>query len=155
MSSYLKRLQKELQRITQDPPANCSAYAVNNDITNWEAVILGPKDTPYEGGIFKLQIVFKNQFPFKPPEIKFKTKIFHPNISERGDICLDILKDQWSPALQMDKVLLSICSLLASPNPDDPLVANAANLYKTNRGEYNRVVEEWVRLYAQESSKDD
>jgi ubiquitin-conjugating enzyme E2 D/E len=109
---------------------------------------MGPTESPYEGGIFFLNIHFPTDYPFKPPKVTFKTKVFHPNISGSGAICLDILKDQWSPALTISKVLLSICSLLDEPNPDDPLVVDIADLYKNNRDRYNANAREWVMQYA-------
>merc|ERR1711885_85713 len=93
----------------------------------------GPDDSPYVGGIFFLNIHFPTDYPFKPPKINFTTRIYHPNINSNGAICLDILKDQWSPALTISKVLLSICSLLTDPNPDDPLVPEIAHIYKTDK----------------------
>ena len=93
---------------------------------------MGPSDSPYQDGVFHLNIHFPTDYPFKPPKITFITKIYHPNINSNGVICLDILKNQWSPALTISKVLLSICSLICDPNPDDPLVPEIANLYKSN-----------------------
>lgn len=143
-----KRIMSELEQLKQDPPANCSAGPVNDDLFTWNGTILGPSGTPYHGGIFFLHIYFPTDYPFKPPKINFVTKIYHPNISSNGSICLDIIKDQWSPALTISKVLLSICSLMADPNPDDPLVPDAANLFKSNKQEYNRICQEWTHLYA-------
>jgi ubiquitin-conjugating enzyme E2 D/E len=144
----LKRLQKELSEIQKDTPANCSAGPNNNDLFNWEATIIGPTETPYEGGIFKLKILFPADYPFKPPKITFETRIYHPNINANGGICLDILKDQWSPALNITKVLLSICSLLDEPNPDDPLMPEIAQLFKSNKAEFTRIAREHTVKYA-------
>mmetsp|Transcript_23888 Transcript_23888/g.76719 ORF Transcript_23888/g.76719 Transcript_23888/m.76719 type:complete len:149 (+) Transcript_23888:112-558(+) len=146
--SALKRLNKELKDLGTDPPPNCSAGPVGDDLFHWQATIMGPSDSPYAGGVFFLDIHFPPEYPFKPPKVTFTTRIYHPNINSGGGICLDILKDQWSPALTISKVLLSICSLLTDPNPDDPLVADIAQLYKTNREAYNLTAREWTRKYA-------
>merc|ERR1711981_766426 len=92
-----------------------------DDVFQWQATVQGPAGTPYEGGIFFLKVQFPSNYPFKPPKIQFTTPVYHPNINSSGSICLDVLKDQWNPALTISKVLLSICSLLSDPNPDDPL----------------------------------
>ena len=94
---------------------------------------MGPSASPYEGGVFFVQIHFPPDYPFKPPKVSFQTKVYHPNVNNQGSICLDILKEQWSPALTISKVLLSICSLLTDPNPDDPLVPEIAHIYKTDK----------------------
>ena len=132
----LRRIQKELTDLQKDPPSNCSAGPIGDDLFKWEGMILGPTDSPYAGGVFKLQILFPVDYPFKPPNVQFLTKIYHPNINPSGLICLDILKQQWSPALTISKVLLSITSLLTDPNPDDPFVPEIANLLKTNKAQY-------------------
>lgn len=145
----LKRLQKELINIQNDPPANCSAGPIDeNDIYKWTATIFGPPDSPYAGGTFFLDIAFPEQYPFRPPKVKFRNRIYHPNISPDGNICLDILKEQWSPALSISKVLLSVCSLLDDPNPDDPLVVEIAREYKQNKQKYIETAKEWTQLYA-------
>ncbi|CAD0199965.1 unnamed protein product [Chrysodeixis includens] len=105
-------------------------------------------DSPYQGGVFFLTIHFPTDYPFKPPKVAFTTRIYHPNINSNGSICLDILRSQWSPALTISKVLLSICSLLCDPNPDDPLVPEIARIYKTDREKYNELAREWTRKYA-------
>ncbi len=130
----------------------------NSDI----AIIQG--DSPFQGGLFFLAIHFPTDYPFKPPKVNFTTRIYHPNINSNGSICLDILRDQWSPALTISKgtlsveettskmltmiVLLSICSMLTDPNPDDPLVPEIAHVYKTNRSKYEETAREWTRKYA-------
>lgn len=145
-----KRISKELIDIQKDPPANCSAGPCDSgNIYYWDATIFGPSDSPYQGGIFKLEIHFPTDYPFKPPKVHFKTKIYHPNISSSGSICLDILSSSWSPALTVAKLLLSICSLLTDPNPDDPLSAEPAHLYKSNREKFDSVAAEWTNKYAQ------
>ena len=144
----LKRINKELKDMSHDPPANCSAGPVGEDLYHWQSTIMGPSDSPYEGGVYFLDIQFPADYPFKAPRIHFTTKIYHPNINRQGGICLDILKGQWTPALTLDKLLLSICSLLTDPNPDDPLVPEIANIYKTNRQEFNMRAKEWTQKYA-------
>uniref|UniRef100_A0A8D0ZXB4 UBC core domain-containing protein n=1 Tax=Sus scrofa TaxID=9823 RepID=A0A8D0ZXB4_PIG len=139
---------KELNDLARDPPAQCSAGPVGDDMFHWQATIMGPNDSPYQGGVFFLTIHFPTDYPFKPPKVAFTTRIYHPNINSNGSICLDILRSQWSPALTISKVLLSICSLLCDPNPDDPLVPEIARIYKTDREKYNRIAREWTQKYA-------
>ncbi len=146
----LERIKREQELIKEDPPANCSAGPIDdqNDMFIWQATIMGPTETCYEGGVFFLDIKFPKEYPFKPPKVYFVTKIYHPNINSSGAICLDILKDQWSPALTISKVLLSICSLLSDPNPDDPLVPEIAKLYKTNKKLYKTKAKYYTIRYA-------
>lgn len=144
----LKRINKELTDLGRDPPSSCSAGPIGEDLFHWQATIMGPGDSPYSGGVFFLAIHFPTDYPFKPPKVNFTTRIYHPNINSNGSICLDILRDQWSPALTISKVLLSICSMLTDPNPDDPLVPEIAHVYKTDRSRYEATAREWTRKYA-------
>ncbi|XP_069423932.1 ubiquitin-conjugating enzyme E2 D1 isoform X5 [Ovis canadensis] len=123
----LKRIQKELSDLQRDPPAHCSAGPVGDDC--------------------KLYSLARILLPLIV-QIAFTTKIYHPNINSNGSICLDILRSQWSPALTVSKVLLSICSLLCDPNPDDPLVPDIAQIYKSDKEKYNRHAREWTQKYA-------
>ena len=172
---------QELIDLGRDPPSSCSAGPTGDNMFQWQATIMGPVssnhlrpcrsgpdssgckgDSPYAGGVFFLSITFPVDYPFKPPKVSFTTKIYHPNINANGSICLDILRDQWSPALTISKgkasyvlstarraycliVLLSICSMLTDPNPDDPLVPDIAHLYKTDRPRYEATAREWTR----------
>ena len=115
---------------------------------HWQATITGPAESPYQGGLFFLSVQFPTDYPFKPPKVTFTTKIYHPNINSNGSICLDILRSQWSPALTIMKVLLSILSMLTDPNPDDPLVPEIARIYKTDRKRYEEAAKEWTKKYA-------
>ncbi|MDP2436800.1 MAG: ubiquitin-conjugating enzyme E2 [archaeon] len=144
----IRRINKELKDIEDDPPASCSAGPAGEDFFHWTATIMGPENSPFQGGVFFLNIHFPQDYPFKPPKLQFTTRIYHPNINSNGSICLDILKDQWSPALTISKVLLSICSLLTDANPDDPLVPDIAAVYKTDRAKYEATAREWTRKYA-------
>ena len=149
MGDRAKRVKKELEDLENDPPDNISAApADEEDIFTWEGTLLGPEDTVYEGGVFFLSITFPEEFPFKAPVIKFTTKIYHPNIDANGGICLDILKDAWSPALKMDKVLMSIGLLLTNPNPEDSLEPEIAAKYKDDKEGFDKTAKEWTEKYA-------
>ena len=143
-----RRLMRDFKRMQTDPPEGVNGAPCDNDIMKWHAVIFGPDDTAWEDGTFKLSVEFTEEYPDKAPTVKFITKMFHPNIYADGSICLDILKEQWSPALTIAKVLLSICSLLTDPNPDDPLVPEIAHVYKTDKPRYEELAREWTRKYS-------
>ena len=145
----IKRIQKELKDFTKDPPVGIAAHLENeSNQRKWVATIMGPEGSPYEGGTFILSVTFPEEYPFKPPQVRFTTKIYHSNISSSGSICLDILSSQWSPALTTQKVLLSISSLLCDPNPDDPMVGDIARLYKNDRKTHDNNAKEWTKKYA-------
>ena len=144
----LKRITKELQDLERDPPPLVSAGPTGEDLFRWQATIMGPEDSPYQGGVFFLNIHFPTDYPFNPPKIAFNTRIYHPNINSNGSICLDILKSKWSPALTISKVLLSVCSLLCDPNPEDPLVPEIARIFKTDKEKYVEMGQIWTRKYA-------
>eukprot|EP01129_Flabellula_baltica_P011289 TRINITY_DN490_c0_g1_i1.p1 TRINITY_DN490_c0_g1~~TRINITY_DN490_c0_g1_i1.p1 ORF type:complete len:151 (+),score=28.20 TRINITY_DN490_c0_g1_i1:35-487(+) len=148
-SSTRRRIEKELHNMMEDPPMCCSAAPVDNDPTHWMASVLGPEDSPFSGGIFFLDIQFPDDYPFSAPQFKFTTKVYHPNINHEGSICLDLLKERWSPAMTVSRVLLSICSLLTDPNPDDPLIPDIAHQYNTNRSAYEATAKDWTLKYGQ------
>lgn len=135
---------RDLRRLQNDPPAGVTGAPLDNNIMVWQAVILGPDDTPWEGGTFKLLLEFSEEYPNKPPVVRFLTKMFHPNIYADGKICLDILQNQWSPIYDIAAILTSIQSLLSDPNPASPANSEASQLYEEDRREYNRRVREVV-----------
>jgi ubiquitin-protein ligase len=142
------RLKSEIREMEMDAPANCSAGPIGDDIGIWAAHICGPTGTPYEGGFFKLMIRFPASYPFVPPSVRFITRIYHCNISASGDICLDVLKENWSPALTISKILLSVCSLLSEPNPSDPLVPDIAEQLRSDRPGHDAVARQYTHTFA-------
>eukprot|EP00245_Coleochaete_scutata_P009826 TRINITY_DN332_c0_g1_i1.p1 TRINITY_DN332_c0_g1~~TRINITY_DN332_c0_g1_i1.p1 ORF type:complete len:153 (+),score=26.25 TRINITY_DN332_c0_g1_i1:61-519(+) len=139
-----KRLMRDFKRLQNDPPGGISGAPLDNNIMLWNAVIFGPDDTPWDGGTFKLTLQFTEDYPNKPPTVRFVSKMFHPNIYADGGICLDILQNQWSPIYDVSAILTSIQSLLCDPNPNSPANSEAARMYSENRREYNRRVREIV-----------
>ncbi|XP_002165312.1 ubiquitin-conjugating enzyme E2 E2 isoform X1 [Hydra vulgaris] len=142
------RIQRELGELSLDPPPNCSAAPKGDNLYEWLATIMGPQGSPYAGGIFFLDITFPQDYPFKPPKVIFKTRIYHCNINSQGVICLDVLKDKWSPALTISTVLISLIALLSDCNPADPLVGNIAQQYITDKETHDLTAKEWTKRYA-------
>ncbi|KAL3325602.1 hypothetical protein AABB24_036703, partial [Solanum stoloniferum] len=147
-SNLPRRIIKETQRLLSEPAPGISASPSEENMRYFNVMILGPTQSPYEGGVFKLELFLPEEYPMAAPKVRFLTKIYHPNIDKLGRICLDILKDKWSPALQIRTVLLSIQALLSAPNPDDPLSENIAKHWKSNEAEAVETAKEWTRLYA-------
>jgi len=125
-----------------------SAHMTEEDPTKWTIIFFGPSETSFENGVFKLVINFKGKYPFEPPMCHFQTKIYHPNIDISGRICLDILRSNWSPALSVAQLVLSIISLLTDPNPASPLNGEAAQLYLNNKDAYKLKQLEYTKQYA-------
>jgi len=146
--SGTQRLTKELKDIVANPPPGITAGLKDKNLYEWEATLVGPSGTPYSDAIFKLKFVFPKNYPFQAPRVTFVTPIYHCNVSSTGDICLDILKEAWSPALTVDKVLMSISLLLMEPNPKDPLMGNIAQLLRNNKPEHDRHAREYAQKYA-------
>ncbi|ORE01543.1 ubiquitin-conjugating enzyme, partial [Rhizopus microsporus var. microsporus] len=135
--------------LEREPPPGITCYPKEDDITQLEAYIKGPPDTPYEKGLFKLDIQIPLKYPFEPPQIRFKTLIYHPNIDDSGRICADILKTGgWKPALNLSTTLISLSQLLAHPNPDDPLDADIAKEYYIDYPQFKQKAEEYTLKYA-------
>merc|ERR1712232_911342 len=127
-----RRIVKETSRLMSEPPPGISATPYEDNLRYFNVIIAGPSQSPFESGIFKLELFLPAEYPMVPPKVRFLTKIYHPNIDKLGRICLDILKDKWSPALQIRTVLLSIQALMSAPNPDDPLANDVADHWKAD-----------------------
>ena len=132
------------------PITNFAITLIDDDPFHYQATILGPLDSPFEGGIYRLRMRFDHRYPFKPPQVNFVTKIFHPNISLDGKICMDILYNGWCPILSIEGILLSIQSMFASPDilASFPVNNEAANLYMENRAQYEEHVRWYTKTYA-------
>jgi len=143
-TSARRRLVRDLKKLQEDPPESIMAAPLEDNIMSWQAVIFGPEDTPWEGGVFKLSMEFSEEYPNKPPVVKFVTKIYHPNVYNDGSICLDVLQNQWSSIYDISAILTSIQSLLCDPNPNSPANSEAAKLYVEDRKEYHRRVRDVV-----------
>lgn len=147
------RIQKELREITNDTASGVTVDLVGDSLQHLVGSVPGPKDTPYDGGVFKVDIVLEDQYPFVPPKMKFITRVWHPNVSSAsGAICLDILKDQWSPALTLKTALLSLQALLSSPQPDDPQDAVVAKQYLSDRATFDKTARYWTEAFANPNS---
>lgn len=148
----LSRMKKELERLKKDPPHGVTCWCKQGKLNNLEANLLGGEGTPYEGGVFKLDIEIPSNYPFQPPHVQFLTKIYHPNIDTAGRICLDVLKSpptgSWKPAHNLHTILTSIQLLLAEPNPDDGLMADISSEYKHKRPTFIAKAKEWTCKYA-------
>ncbi|KAI9304226.1 ubiquitin-conjugating enzyme/RWD-like protein [Cunninghamella echinulata] len=153
---FLNRIKKELANLENDPPPGITCYPIDDDITHLECYLQGPTQTPYENGIFQLDIKMPNNYPFDPPQIRFITPIYHPNIDEGGRICASILKktdDGWKPSMNLSTTLISLHNLISSPNPDDPLDAEIANEYKMDYNIFLRKAKDHTLKYAIEDSQ--
>lgn len=143
-----RRIIKETQRLMTEPVQGIKAIPDECNARYFKVVVDGPKESPYENGTFQLELFLPEEYPMSAPKVRFMTKIYHPNIDKLGRICLDILKDKWSPALQIRTVLLSIQALLSAPNPDDPLANDVAEEWKTNEAQAIERARAWTRTYA-------
>ncbi|XP_015768017.1 PREDICTED: ubiquitin-conjugating enzyme E2 N-like [Acropora digitifera] len=148
-----RRITKETQRLLAEPVPGIHAVPSEQNARYFKVQIEGPSQSPYENGIFHLELFLPEEYPMAAPKVRFMTKIYHPNIDKLGRICLDILKDKWSPALQIRTVLLSIQALLSAPNPDDPLANDVAEQWKENEVKAIETARCWTRQFASASAK--
>ena len=152
MAQALKRIKKELEEFNKselEEKGYSAGPEDDSDMYKWVATIPGPEDSPYEGGSFCLSLEFPKDYPFKPPKVLFTTKVYHPNVKkDTGTICLDILKDQWSPDIKVSQVLMAINNLLINPNVDHPLEEEVAKQYKEDRKAYDETAKQWTEEHA-------
>lgn len=147
------RMKKELEMLQKSPPQGASCWPKDGDITHLEADVIGAVNSPYEGGVFTLDIVIPERYPFEPPKVKFVTPIYHPNIDTSGRICLDLLKmppqGSWKPSVNISTILTSLQILMTDPNPSDPLMVPIAQQLQKDRRAFEKAAREHTRKHAQ------
>ena len=158
-SVLLARMRRELEVLRKDPPHGVAAWpggASGDSLVEICAEIEGPQESPYAVGMFRLSVRIPPRYPFEPPSVMFLTRVYHPNVDNRGRISLDSLKmppaGQWQPSLNVGQVLAQIRLLLAEPNPDDPLMADIAELYRHNKKRFNRLAKAFTDEHASASA---
>ncbi|KAK3620327.1 hypothetical protein LTR56_005729 [Elasticomyces elasticus] len=147
-----KRIMKEYAEVTNNPPAGCKISLENEgDMNLWNVVMDAPSDSIYAGGHFKIVIKLPKEYPFKPPVLNFKTKLYHPNVTndENGSMCLGMLRpDEWKPPNKIADVLKLVRTVLAAPQPDDAVEQGIADQYKNDRKAFEKTAKDWVSKYA-------
>jgi len=121
---------------------------INENTRHLKLLIEGPSDTPYANGVFEFRIFYHQEYPVEPPKVKLHTQIYHPNINHLGDVCLNILKSEWSPIIQIKTLAMSLRGLLETPNLEDPLNINVTNHFKENPVEAANVAKQWTEIHA-------
>jgi ubiquitin-conjugating enzyme E2 D/E len=144
------RLKNELNNLINDPVCNSTILLENDEnLFNWIAIMQGPEGTPYEGGIFKLQFKFPDNYPFKAPEVKFLTTTYHPNIKlDSGEICQDVFASSWAPTQKVQDILEKILTMLREPSTSTPLENDICNEYLNSRDSFNKNARDYVLKFA-------
>nr|XP_015105037.1 ubiquitin-conjugating enzyme E2 S [Vicugna pacos] len=132
----IRLVYKEVTTLTADPPDGIKVFPNEEDLTDLQVTIEGPEGTPYAGGLFRMKLLLGKDFPASPPKGYFLTKIFHPNVGANGEICVNVLKRDWTAELGIRHVLLTIKCLLIHPNPESALNEEAGRLLLENYEEY-------------------
>ncbi|KAJ8112503.1 hypothetical protein OPT61_g5137 [Boeremia exigua] len=152
MSLCMNRLSEERKQWRRDHPFGFFAKPMRGasgmmDLKKWDCGVPGKEKTMWEGGLFKLEVTFPEEYPTKPPKCKFVPPLFHPNVYPSGTVCLSILNEEegWKPAITIKEILLGIQSLLDEPNPESPAQADAFNLFKKDRAAYEKKVRTVVK----------
>ncbi|KAG1782782.1 ubiquitin-conjugating enzyme/RWD-like protein [Suillus placidus] len=144
----LRRIQKELQDITNRPLDGISVEPEADNLLVWKCSVKGSSDSPYKNGTFHFKIELPMNFPFKAPSVTFLTKIYHPGINEEGHICVPILRDEWKPSVTLSTVLAVIQEKVNNPSPDDPFEPEIAALLKNDKAKFLATAREYTKRHA-------
>lgn len=150
-----RRLQKELQDLRN---AGLKAFRdIQVDDANillWQGLLV-PDSAPFNKGAFKIEIQFPAEYPFKPPKLVFKTKIYHPNVDEKGQICLPIVSvENWKPATKTEQVIQALVNLVNEPEPDHPLRGDLAEEYTRDKKKFFKNAEEFTKKHGEKRPSD-
>lgn len=145
--SFIKRVSREYQLVVRQPVENVTISVDEDDIMTWNGYITGPPNTPFAGGNFDFTLTFPNDYPFKAPKFLLKTRIFHPNVDNSGKMCLSTIND-WAPNKTAKDILAEVVTLMVAPNPDNPVEASTAELFKSNYNSFYNKALEWTSRYA-------
>lgn len=143
-----KRLRSELKQLLVDPPHGIRACPVDDEYSHWQASIEGPPDSVYENGIFYVHLELPRSYPMRPPIVRFLTRILHPNVNRHGNVGMDCLRHNWSLALTIPKILVSVQSLLTDPYCHLPMEPVVARMYNTDADHYDMLARDWTRKFA-------
>ncbi|ORX62696.1 ubiquitin-conjugating enzyme [Hesseltinella vesiculosa] len=151
-------LAKQLKELQKNPVDGFSAGLLNDNIYEWEILVMGAPDTLYEGGFFKAIMTFPRDYPIMPPTLKFVTEMFHPNVYPDGTVCISILhppgddkygyedaSERWSPVHTVETILLSVISMLSSPNDESPANIEAAKEFRQDYPQFKKKVQRMVQ----------
>ncbi|KAI8070591.1 ubiquitin-conjugating enzyme/RWD-like protein [Gilbertella persicaria] len=155
-------LSRQLKELQKNPVEGFSAGLVDDNIYEWEILIIGAQDTLYEGGFFKAHLTFPKSYPIEPPTMRFVTEMYHPNVYPDGTVCISILhppgddkygyeqaSERWSPVHTVETILLSVISMLSSPNDESPANIEAAKEYREDYPQFKKKVSRLVRQSAE------
>ena len=154
----LKQLQRSLKRCEEpDEPKEVwgELKLDKDDCMKAVFILYGPKDSPYDGGHFQINIGFPEEYPFKPPKITFATKVWNPSFSEKGEFCLDMLDSQWTTGARVEMVLLALLDLLKKPSLYNCSNPEAAIQLKNDREEFEKKAKKWTKRYATKVKEED
>jgi len=149
----VRRVLAELKEMQQSPPEDIRLLPLGDSLNEIQAAIVGPAGTPYEGGEFRVTLKLGSEFPQVPPKGFFVTKIFHPNVSKAGEICVNTLKKDWKPEMGIKHVLLTVKCLLIVPNPESALNEEAGRLLLENYEDYAKTARLMTSIHAQPEAK--
>lgn len=146
----LRRLRKELEEVSQYGVGDVKTIGpIGDNLLEWRAKFYGPEDSPYEGGIFSVDIKFPISYPLEAPTIKFRTCVYHPSVCKStGKLCSEILSECWKPNKNVKYVMTTLSEILSNPSSTSPLNLEIAREFERNRKKYNKTAKEWTKMYA-------